>query len=233
MPIYIVTIKQHTGLVGRYCLSLWLFRHRFPQYYASVGRLGFSRKDRPLVMGFGAALIALVSLFILLNKNELPWTSRETSSNELPAQSAKDQVPQVFPEIGPNPISSNSLVPNVNGGTEQPSGGSGSPTGTPGAGSDNGSSLKSNYACTGKFNLVQFDGKSIIAISVSAPPDIPLIWAKVSSPSGTTQGEIPLQKGQGFFEVPLRVSLQRDDEIQLSFYSTPNFSKDSLVCSAQ
>ena len=198
-----------------------------------MGRRGFTRLTKPVVMGFGAALVALVAIAILLSKNELPWSSKATSSNGLPGQSAKDQVPQVFPEIGPNPIPFNSLLPDINGGNGQPTGDPGSPTKAPGTNDSDDSSFRTRYECTGRFNLVEFDGKRIISISVSAPPDILSIWAKVSSPSGTNQGEIPLQKGQGFFEVPLNYSVQRGDEIRVKFYSTPNFSEDSLVCSAE
>lgn len=184
----------------------------------------------------GISLVAVISLIALIasqdNWNSLPWASDGKASEGLSAPQAESLIPEVFPGIGPNPIPSSSLNQNLNNSFGQPNGESqylGGPSNEP---NSNPVFSRKNYECTGSFNVIKVEGEIIISINVETPPDIPFIWARVSSPSGDKQGEIPLRKGQGFIEVPLPFLTSLKEQVNVQFFSTPNFSSDNLVCSA-
>ncbi len=192
----------------------------------------FTGSKRALGMSMVAVLILIALIASQDNWSSLPWASDGETSEGISAPQAESLIPEVFPGIGPNPLPSSSLKPSFNDGFGQPNSDSQYPGGPSGEPNGNPGFSRMNFECTGSFNVLKVDGDIIISINLSAPPDIEFVWARVTSPSGSTAGEIPMRKGQGFIEVPLPFLASLKEKVNVEFFSTPNFSSDDLVCSA-
>lgn len=151
--------------------------------------------------------------------------------NPTPTPSESYGIPQVFPSIGPNPISSK-LLPsadsnNFNSDSTNQNNGSGGSGPTQNADTP----LQDHFLCTVRLESTRSGSDFVVAIRVSTPDPIAFAWARLQVGTKTYSGEIKINKGIGFQNVVVKKPLP-NEEVFVEIYPNSNLDSQNKNCSS-
>ena len=84
------------------------------------------------------------------------------------------------------------------------------------------------FSCSVFASKVGKDGK-LLMITVTAPPVIPEVWAKITTDDGTQRGSIFLQEGSGQQVLALRQNSTAKRPL-IEIYSLPTYDRQYKMC---